>query len=381
MVRKMNRCNGWLAAALALCLLMTGVCSASAKEEGGLPEGAEIILPDGYEQGEPLPVYRAAQRTQQQDNFFDQVPPEWFNQSGVKVLENWSKRARYDHYVFNDEAQLSIDTCVVEYREYDGEAWSYPQDAPDERDGPYPRASFASAIAGLAGSLRFNALYDEDAPDLTLEKDALTGITLDEALAQADALLEKLGMEGYELSYALDMSVEHIHSLGVYEEKRRAESYNQNTGWWDFSKATEADEGYYLHYIKHRNGVEFGSPDGTAFYASAFVNADGICYFELVDNYAVGDVYETPDRLLTAAEIFEAFQAGNPRREKDGFGGSMFTGAKLMYGPMRAPDKKDGMVIAPMWYVQYGWEDVTAPRSGWAWYSALDGKLIMDCYT
>lgn len=75
MVRNMNRCNGWLAAALALCLLMTGVCSAGAKEEGALPEGVEIILSDGYEQGEPLPVYRAAQRTQQQDNFLTKCRP------------------------------------------------------------------------------------------------------------------------------------------------------------------------------------------------------------------------------------------------------------------------------------------------------------------
>lgn len=367
-------------AMLWLCTLMLLLSPALAAAQA-LPEGAEIMVPHGYQQGDPLPLYRAAQRTQQQESLFDRVQAEWFNPSGVKVLENWSKRARFDHYVFNDEAQLSIDVNTVQYGEYDGEAYQYPVDDPEALDGPYPRASFAGAIAGLASSAYFNVLYNEDAPVLTLEKDALTGITLDQARAQVEAMLEKLGMEGYELSYALDMSVEHIHILGEYEARLREEYYNQNTGWWDFSTATEADEGYYLYYLKYRNGVQLGSPDGASFWAGAFVNADGICYFKVVDSYAVGDVYTTPDRLLTAQEVYETFQAGNPRREKDGFLSPTFTGAQLMYAPMRAPDKKDGMVIAPMWYVKYDWKDVTQPVTGWAWYSALDGELVADCYS
>lgn len=363
----------WLS---ALALLLPTLAAAQA-----LPDGAEIVVPEGYVQGEPLPVYRATQRTQKQDGFFDIVQPEWFNQSGVESLENLSKRGRYDRYTFADEAELCADADIVTYHEYDGEQWSYPRDNPDERDGPYQRYAFSTAIANLASSARYYVQYDEAAPRLALESTALSGLTLDEADAQARALLARLGLEGYERSFALDMSVEHIRILGEYENKRREEYNQQNTGWWDFSEATEADEGYFLVYEKQQDGVDFSLPDDNTFYARAFVNADGVRDFELFEPYVMGDVYETPARLLTAGELYAAFEAGNARREKDGIGSPAFTGAQLMYTVTRASNKKDGMVIAPVWYVQYDWLDVTQPCDGWAWYSAVDGRLIMDCYS
>lgn len=365
---------------ISLCMLaMLGSLAGAAAET---PDGL-FITPEGYTQGGPLPIYRALERNQKQANFFDKVDLGWFNSSGQASYENQSKRGRYDHVVYNDEAQLSIDINYIDYTEYDGtEMWIYGED-PDSPAGPFARESFASAIGSLGGSARFYQIYPEpkDAPRVELKKTELSGITLEEARAQVDALLEKLGVTGYAPVHTLDMSVEHIHTLGAYEAKRWAESYNKSDSPWDFSQATEADEGFYLYYEKTLDGLKVGSPEGVAFYAYAFVNASGVVSFRLCDSYAVGEIYDTPEKLLTADEIRTKFEKDNARREKDGIGRPTFTGAQLMYMPMRAARKKDGMVFAPVWYIQYDWLDVTQPCDGWAWYSAVDGRLVEDCYS
>ena len=71
----------------------------------------------------------------------------------------------------------------------------------------------------------------------------------------------------------------------------------------------------------------------------------------------------------------------NDRRITDHFYEPTYVRASLKYAPMRAPEKKDGMVMAPAWYIEYTFVDGSVTEEGWAWYSALDGKLIMDCYS
>jgi len=56
------------------------------------------------------------------------------------------------------------------------------------------------------------------------------------------------------------------------------------------------------------------------------------------------------------------------------------TGARLMYAPLRASNKKDGMALTPVWYITYDFVD-GSKCEGWAWYSAVDGRLVMDCYS
>lgn len=339
---------------------------------------------------QPLPVYRAQERNQEQANFFDKVNPAWFNQSGEPSLENWSKRGRYDHLVFPDQAQLDVDVNVINYAEYDGTRMFIYADDPENPEGPFPRKSFASSIGDLASNRSYYARRDLGGPTVHLDKTELSGVTLENAKAQVEALLEKLGMEGYVLAEALDMSVERIRSLGAYEaqerqrEQREAEAngggVNVDTGIWDFTLATEADEGFFLYYTKTLNGLPVGVPAGGGSYVSAFVNASGICRFRLWDEYAIGDVYGTPDRLLTMQEAQAAFERDNAKRERDLARKPIFAAATLSYAPRRAADKKDGLVMEPMWYIQYAWEQ-NQPAEGWAWYSAVDGKLIQDCYT
>lgn len=373
--------TAWKRLCASLCALMLLVGASACAEEDAL----SVIVPDGYVQGSGLPIYSAAVRDQNGNNFFDQIEVEWFNLSGVASYENWSKRARYDHYTFEDEAVLNIDVEYVSYEENDGTFMQILGEKPDELDGPYPRESFACAIGELGSLAYFYGRQHEDQygfSAISFEKDELGGITLASAEARVQELLSKIGLTDYKLSFALDMSVEHIRALGECEQKYHENFYNKRAedDQWDFSAATEADEGYYLRLVKTINGLEVWLPDGGDFSASAFVNADGIRSFTLRDYYEIGEVYETPEALLTAEEAFEKFEQGNAKRIADGFLDPTLIGAELRYIPKRAENKADGMVLVPAWYITYTFIDGKA-EPGWAWYSAVDGTLVQDCYS
>lgn len=371
-----------LCACLCALMLLLGTTYAEGEE-------LSVVVPDGYAQGSGLPIYSAKVREQ---DFLDTIQPEWFNQSGIALVENRSKRRRYDHFEFEDEAQLTIDVEYISYEEYDGTFMQILGERPDEPDGPYPRESFACAIGEL-GSLTYfygqgthGQTTDFGFSEVSLEKTELAGITLEAAEAQVQALLSKLGMSGYEVSYALDMSVKHINQLGECYGRYQNDLYNKRaeSDQWDFSKATEADEGYYLRLVKKLGGLPVWLADGGSFEATAFVNANGIRSFILRDYYEIGEVYEMPETLLTAEEAFARFEEGNAKRIKDGFLEPTLTGAELRYIPMRAANKKDGMVVAPAWYISYTFMDggtASSVNDGWAWYSAQDGRLIQDCYS
>ncbi len=330
---------------------------------------------------EVYPIYKATARTQQEANFFDKVNLEWFNQSGQAEYENGSRRDRYDMFTFNDQAQLNISQNYIHYEEYEGEYYMIYGEDPEHPGGPFPRPSFASEIALLAGlKLWKHDLHLVSGQKPVLEKTALDGITLDEADAQVQELLDKLGLTGYKQMTALDMSVERIREWGVQQVEERKTEYNVFDRYYDFSAATKADEGYYLIYTQTLNGLPVGNPDGTED-VRAFVNASGIVTFELRSGYAIGEVYSIPDKLISEDDIRKLFEQDNDRRIADHFYEPTYVKATLKYAPVRAPEKKDGMVMAPAWYVEYTFVDGSSTEDGWAWYSALDGKLIMDCYS
>jgi len=41
------------------------------------------------------------------------------------------------------------------------------------------------------------------------------------------------------------------------------------------------------------------------------------------------------------------------------------------------------MVFAPVWYVRYSVEENgrLTPYYSWAWYSAINGRMVEDCYS
>jgi len=355
---------------LFACVLLVSSCACAERS---------VIVPEGYAQGEALPIYRAIPRTEDMVSFYGRTEPAWFNESGVASYENTSRRGRYDLFVFNDEAQMNIDIGYIDYQEYDGEHYAIDGDAPDKPHGPYPRPSFSTEVSWMANDARLYDIWSEPAPKVQLDKTELDFITLAQARMTVEEVLEKLNVTGYELSWALDMSAEKIHLLGEWKTERRKTMWNTYDRFYDFSQAEAENEGYYLFYERKINGARADELDGDIS-LEAYVDTEGLVRFTLRDPYAAGDVYQVPEKLMTAEEIFLCFEKDNVRREKDGFHQPEISGAELMYVPVRAPVKKDGMVFSPAWYVTYTFVD-GSPSDGWAWYSAVDGKLLADCYS
>lgn len=338
---------------------------------------AEVIVPEGYQQEQPLPVYRAVHRSVEEASFFDKAVPELF-QDGEYKYQNGSKRSRYDIFTFENQARLTVDREYVCYREYDGEYRMIYGEEPDNPSEPFPRPSFDVEIGRIAHQAIIDARYGKgEVPELKNRE--LTGVTLAQADEAVRKILTAIGAEGYELTLAVDMDAERIREMGQAYVAYHQTMYNVFDRYYDFTQATEADEGYFLYYSRFLNGVPAGNPD-SVFEAYAFVNSGGVVLFEMRDDYALGEAVSTPEKLLTAEEIADCFERDNPRRIRDGLLDPEITSVKLMYCPMRAENKKDGMVMAPAWYVTYDFTDGSR-TDGWAWYSALDGKMIMDCYS
>lgn len=355
----------WMAWLLAALMLMS---------TGAMAEG---MVPESYQEGQPLPVYSAVHRSEEEAAFFDKAAPELF-QEGEYTYQNGSKRSRYDIFTFEDQARLIVDNEYVCYQEYDGEFRMIYGDEPDKPSEPFPRPSFGTEVGRMAYDAMAKARYGEgEVP--ALEKRELAKITLAQADETVRGLLSAMGADGYELTLAVDMDADRIREMGQAYVAHHQTMYNVYDRYYDFSLATEADEGYFLQYTPFKNGVPVGDPDSIV-EACAFVKQSGVVMFELRDFYAIGGEKYTPERLLTSEEIAACFERDNPRRIKDGFLAPELTSVKLMYCPMRAENKKDGMIMAPAWYVTYDFTDGSR-RDGWAWYSALDGKLIMDCYS
>ncbi|MDD6040564.1 MAG: hypothetical protein PUD63_05135 [Clostridia bacterium] len=334
------------------------------------------LLPTGALAQEALSIYQATVRTQQDASFFDRVDPAWFHQSGEISYRNGSKKGRYDLFAFGDQAKLTVDQDAVFYEEYDGQYRMIYGEDPQHPSELFPRPSFAVETGYLAANALFDARLSGGEPPV-LEQEELSGITLAQADAAVIALLDKLELSGYELSTAVDMSVERIREWGVRQVAEQQAGYNIYDRYYDFSQATEADEGYYLVYRPVRNGLTIARPEGEEG-VRAFVTAKGVVSFQLRNSYVPGEECGVCEKPLTEDEIRTFFEKDHPRRISDGFLDPVFENATLMYCPMRAPNPRDGMILAPAWYIEYTFTDGSR-CDGWAWYSAVDGKLIMDC--
>ena len=188
--------------------------------------------------------------------------------------------------------------------------------------------------------------------------------------------MEKLGLkDGYHFVYGLDMTLERIQSLG----RNYNEVLSFRTAEWDFALATEEDQGFYVYYEFQLNGLDIHSMDIAPFSASAYFTREGMHSFLLTNPAMIGELYDTPDTLVSPETILTRFEKDNPDRSRYGFNDPTPVQMKLVYTLQRAPQKKDGMVLAPAWYVRYTFVD-GVPKEGWVWYSALDGVKLMDCY-
>lgn len=334
---------------LVLCLGCFALASALA--------GPELIVPEEYTQTGTLPVYRAIPR-----DFTKDLQPEWFNQSGILSRDDWQ-------IVYNDEAILQLSPEALFYWENNGTfdaAAKYAQEDAEAGRELIPLDALSSAIAELTSGA--NEVF-------TLEKTALTNITLEEAKQTLQTLLAQLNMTGYSCDYALDMSLERIIPLGSDKNTRIASGEHfTNVPPYDFSLATVADEGYYLSYHKQGEGKKLGNGDHFSVYA--FVNERGVVKLSIREDYTQGEVYSTPEKLVDYHEVLKALpkeMAASRFPEKL----ASVLEVRLTYSAIRAANKADGMVLTPTWLIIYQDESaVTGGYTCYAEFNAVNGKLL-----
>ena len=328
--------------------------------------GYEILVPEAYRENGTLPVYKAVE-----NNFMETLRPEWFNQSGIAKKEGKKSIS----LTFNDNAQLAYGPESIWYAEYTDELFDYNWSAreaydPDIEPMMMPKQALSQGIAYIASSVHTG--YNDYVQGVTLEREQLTLISLEEAKQTAEALFEKLGLKGFELAYALDMSLERIQTLG--------EAYNHfwfegggfsNAPRHDYSTAVAEDEGYYLLYTPL--GVDKVS-DGRH-QITLFISSRGIVYANIVSMYNRGEMAYTPEALIAPQEAVNRLytEAANARDE---IKVQSIERAALTYVAVRAENKQDGMVFAPVWQILFKEAGESEEYTSRAEFNAINGTVI-----
>ena len=325
----------------------------------------QIIVPDEYTATGTLPVYKATER-----DFSQGMDYSWFNENGV-AEETLDPRHVGGMVDFNNGGHLDWGSYYLYYNTYDGtyEAVGELEDGSVFTE-TLPKPTLVSDVSGIAGWMVMGFPGTDEV--YTLESTQLSTISLDEAKAQAEALMAKLGMTGYTCTTALDMGVDRIHKMGaLWNEAIDSGAMYTNAFRYDYSAATTADEGYYLRYHKFGTDGDIAGQYEAVFY----VTADGVKSINLRDAYVQGDVIHTPAKLVDAQTVAAALpgemaDSRYPEELKH------ITRATLTWMPVRA-DKGDGMVMTPVWVLSYlTTEGQQQGYECWAVFSAIDGTLI-----
>ena len=330
-----------------------------------VPDGDwEVVAPEEYRENGTLPVYKAYAA-----DFTKNTDPAWFNQSGVAQRDG-------SVITFQDHAQLYIDPEGLHYMEYTGELFDYS--TAERKENPaaepmlLPKKSMSQLIASIAswaqhGFRGFDGTY-------SLEKTELSSITLLSAQAKAEELMTRLGIrEVYECSSALDMSLERIRTLGkAYNDAIHRGLLFTNAPEYDYDTATAEDEGYLLNYDL------LGVTDANQgrFHATVFVSARGIVYASIRNDFIRGEELFTPDHLITPQDAVQRL-AEEISRSRSGEKAEKILKVALTYAPVRAENKTDGMIFAPMWQITY--QDAEAIKQNYlcrAEFNAINGELI-----
>ena len=329
--------------------------------------GYEILVPSSYQETGTMPVYQAVE-----NDFMTTVQPEWFNQSGIAKEE---KAKKSSGWTFNDHAEMSVSSEAIWYAEYTDELFDYNWKEretynPDVKPMMMPRQALSQGIAHIASSVY--AGHDDYVQGVTLEREQLTLISLGEAKQIAEALFEKLGLQGYELAWALDMNLDRIHTLGEAYNRFwfEGEGYT-NSPRQDYATATAEDEGYFLYYTPL--GVDNIS-DGRH-QITLFITSRGIVYANIVSTYNRGEEMYTPEKLISPEEAVALLYA-EAAKSRDGIKVKSIERVALTYVAVRAENKQDGMVFAPVWQVLFKEEGRGEEYTSWAEFNAVNGTMI-----
>lgn len=328
--------------------------------------GYEILVPVSYQETGTMPVYQAIE-----NDFTATVQPEWFNQSGIAREDRAKKGA---NLVFNDHAELSLSSEAIYYSEYTDELFDYnwyerKNYTPDIEPMMLPRQALSQGIADIASGVYFGYGY---ADGVALEHDQLTFISLEDVERTAENLFEKLGLEGYELAWALDMSLDRIQTLGeAYNHYWFEGEGSSNQPRQDYTAAAAEDEGYLLIYTPL--GVTRTSDGRHSI--MLFVSSRGIVKANIVSAYRQGELFYTPAALITSGEAVARLYA-EAAKSRDKIKISSIERAALTYVPIRAEDKQDGMVFVPVWQILFKEEGRGEDYDSWAEFNAVNGTMI-----
>lgn len=324
-----------------------------------------ISVPDAYTLTGTLPVYRAVKQDFSQAG----VDPAWFNTSGISQRTEGKKN--YTCVVFNDEAKLEWQQVSLYYMQYHGTVdVEYELANGQKVTQSVPEKTMASAASSLAGWMLFG--WPETNEVYALENQSLSGISLDAAKAKTEEMLARLGMEGYVCDSAIDMTLDRIRTMGEKWNALIEKGVFPSEPLLDCSQATAADEGYLLIYHKFGNDGDLGG----MFQACVYVTANGFAYANICEEYAKGDVYAQPEKLVdwqnVAAALPEALaDARYPMTLTD------VQRVRLTWCPVRSDKASEGMVLTPVWVLSFSAE---GPEQGgedlFAIYDAIDGSLI-----
>ena len=310
----------------------------------------ELLVPDAYRETGTMPVYRAIET-----DFTAAVDPEWFNHSGIRDGADKSEIR------FKDHAILSLSPEALFYCEFTDDEYT---EAPSAR---------------IVGILWIRD-WEGHTGEFTLEKTALSGITLGEAKVQAVELINRLGLDSnqYVCIEALDMSLERIQSMGAIWEKAIADGellVDDDHQPYDYRSIPAGEEGYYLRYSPL--GVDTFATGGQ-YSVDLYVNSRGIVNAAIRNPFTRGETVSTPEKLITpdAALAGLAEKLGRSLPWYDKHIRSVEKIA-LVYEAVRADNKTEGMAFVPAWMILY--RDETAERLNYncyAFINAVDGTMI-----
>lgn len=324
----------------------------------------QIVVPEEYALHGTLPVYQAKAR-----DFSENLDYTWFNQSGV-AAETKDTRHIGGSVDFSDGGHLDWGSYYFFYDTYDGtyEATGEYEDGSTFTE-TLKKLTMASQTRNIASWMVSG--FPGTGEVYTLEHTQLTNISLDQAKAMAETLMQQLGMTGYTCTTALDMSVDRIHEMGaLWNEAIDSGAMFTNGYRYDYTTATTADEGYLLSY--HKYGTD-GDIAGE-FEAGFYVTADGIKSINLRDAYIQGDVVRTPETLVDVQTVVNALPAAiaDSRYPEEV---TQITRATLTWMPVAA-GKGDDMIMTPVWVLSY--HTAESQQQGyecWAIFDAIDGTL------
>ena len=326
--------------------------------------GYEILVPAAYLEKGTLPVYQAME-----NDFTAVLQPEWFNQTGIALRESDTS------LTFRDHAVLQYSPDGIWYAEYTDELFDYnwrerETYAPDIEPMLLPKQGLSMGIALIASDVC--AGNSDWAAGISLERDRLALISLEDAQKTAEALFDRLGLEGYELAWALDMSLERIRTLGEAYNRFwfEGEGYS-NMPRQDYASAAVQDEGYYLVYTP----LGLTRVSDTRHQISLFINSRGIAFANLTSAYRRGGIAYTPEKLISPQEAVARLYA-EAARSWTGESVESIRRVALTYVALRAENKADGMVFAPVWQVLYKEKGTDKDYSCWAEFNAVSGTLI-----